>query len=306
MKFTENFIAHKVPESRKAVELHFLDTLMPESVLNKTENDYLFSEISIVPKRMTIELEDYIVNAKITNSQILDIEAVGINPIETLKNQLLSEFNQFYEKDLFQKTFNAAVTVDSNLILTGFKGWLYNLVGYRPKLYASHPNFLHKIIFESSRILQQTRISSAKWIVVSPKLACIFEDQSNFEYTKSNDVAPLAFGMTSHLGTWHAGHGFNVYVSYLIKDDWILIGRSPNSQNDKVITTIVGDDIFQHNKMLNRTLEEIHLVELSKTYKTVLIPGCETSYAKWNFVYKHETFSDWLINKVKSFFKKSE
>lgn len=300
MKFTENFNLHKT--NNRNVELYYLDSEFPKINLNETENDHLSSEILMTPKKVSVKLDQKSIFTKITQKQILDSDGLGIDIVEMTKNRLLTEYEHYHETDLFKILFDNAVTLNSNLSYSGIKGMIFNLFGFKPKIHASHPHFLNKIIFASNKILKETMISPAKWILIPHKLAVIFDDQPNFTYSNRTEVTE---NLITHLGIWNVSNEFNVYVSHLIKDNWILTGRSSTSPNDKVLTTVVSEDLFNMsnmNNIISSGLEEITTIKLKKLHKTFLIPGSEISYAKWDFVYHKESFVNWFIGRIKNIF----
>jgi hypothetical protein len=291
MKFTDNFV--KFETNNRVAKIFYLDQeYISNNLATKLEDSYI-PHISLSPKELTVVLDERYVASEINEMHKTFLDETGIDSIGILKNALESSFNNEYEKELFQKVFDNASTYNFFIEKKGLIGWLFNLIGYKPKLYASHPHFLSKILNVSNHILQKTRISSAEWVLVSNRLRCLFDDDPLFTYTTSNDI--VAINNFIHIGYWQ---GLNVFTTHLI-DDYVLIGRSANKTNnfDKLIGTVFADLKIDSVKVHRIDSPDRERVIYSRPYKIYDIPGCQVSYAKWNFVYQKETFWNWFKSK---------
>ena len=298
MKFIDNFKMFTVKRDQHVAQLYYLDTVESFNQPVISEEAKSYSEISIVPKAIKVALEDKIVTATISNQQILELKPLGINAIEITRSALEETWDREYQIDLFNKVFGKAKQIESELNFTGIEKWFYHLIGYKPKMYASNPNFLNKILFSSNLILHETRISKGDWALVSPKLAVIFYDDPSFVHAQNNGINDVKIEPISFIGTWK---NIKIYSSILI-DNHVLIGRSPKNEHDITIGIVTSDPVITTSKVVQLNLEELHLLEYKKYCSIYDIPGSEKNYVKFDFVYKKETFSDFIKAKISNMF----
>lgn len=294
MKFTENFKTHIVPSGQRYGELHYIDSEVHETPTWTGEGEAPFPEISMKIKKLVVKLESKTITGSLSRELILDLDRLGIDAINQTKTAILNEWEVNHEKELFQTAFDVAITKYPTRPVNRIIGWINRKIGFRPKIHASSPLFLSQIQMSRSSILQSSRIGGGNWIVVSPKASIVFDENPSFVYERDNNIKS---NQINFMGTLN---GLRVYVSWLIKDNWVLIGRSYNSDHDKTIFTATSEDEWLGvETMEHPSMTPITNIGLRKQYKTQCVPGGETNYIKWEFSFNEETLWGWIKFKIK-------
>jgi|688.fasta_scaffold32781_12 hypothetical protein len=292
-KFIDNFTIHKVQAGQRVVQVSFLETSIDE----KSWIEEASSRLSLNLKMIHVALENRRVSGKISKEHIFDPDYIGINAGNEMKHALRNEWDVNFEKDLFEKTFSLARTLDSYSQYKGFVGRFFSLVGYKPLIWFQSNKFLYQIIKSSNDILKSTRIGMGDWIVVSPQAATRFGDLSTF--VLRNGTSRSTSCSVEYFGTWK---NFKIYTSWLIEKNCILMGRNPHNDHDILVRAVVGEEEWLESEGLEFA-ETILNIGLRKDFKIFEIPGSQNSYVKWKFEMEKPNFWKWLVIQFQNTFR---
>lgn len=287
MKWTENFNTHRVEGDQRVAHLHYLDLKEKASTSWLSEGEAQMPELSIQPQVLSVQLENRMVQNRVSKEQVLDMQRFGIDAIGEAKKAISQEWDFNLEAELFNHTFALARTMDYKQEFTGIKGWFYRLLDYQPLIWFESDEFLDSILKGSNEIIRRTRMGAGGWIVVSPEVATRFEKLNDFVYGSDGRVSELNSRVTQ-FGKWKH---LTIYTSLLIDKDQILMGRKTNSNHDTVVSLVMSDDEWLQSETVSEiSFEPVYNLGLRRTFKVFDVPGSENSYLKWQITTKKPSF----------------
>lgn len=287
MKWTENFNTHRVKRDQMIAQLHYLDLKEKAPTSWLSEGEAQTPELSIQPQVLSVQLENRMVQSRISKEQVLDMQKFGIDPIGEAKKAISREWDFNIESELFNHTFALARTMGYKQEFTGIKGWFYRLFDYQPLIWADSDEFLDSILKGSNEIIRRTRMGAGGWIMVSPEVATRFGKLNDFVYGSDGLVSELNSQVTQ-FGKWKH---LTIYTSLLIDKDQILMGRKTTSNHDTVVSLVIsGDGWLQSETVSEISFEPVYNLGLRRGFKVFDVPGSENSYLKWQIATKEPRF----------------
>jgi len=296
MKFIDNFKTYQVEGDQRIAYLSYLESNCSKDSNWLSEGEASMPELSIRPQTLSVQLDNKTVASTISNRQIEDLHGVGIDAIEQVKVTLKSEQSINLQKEVLTECENTAKFKNKWEInqnkggVKGIRRWFWDLFSYHPEIWIESDNFLSTIFSLSNEIAYSSRMGHSDWIIIHPMAFSRFEGLIDFEFERSGRIE--LNDIITHVGRWKS---FKIFTCHLMDETQVLMGRSPKSDHDTLISIVKGPDEWLRVEDLQQyNAEVVQKIGLRTPMKVFSIPGAEKSYIKWNFQYEKPSLRKYL------------
>lgn len=300
MNFLDNFNTHQVEGDQRVAHISYIDFETPEVPNWLAEASVEMPQLSIQPKILQVELANKMISAELSEQYMNDLKQIGVNAIEQTKSAMQHEQSINLQKEALTQCVNTSQLKNKweiNQSKGGVKGirrWFWDLLNYHPDVWIESDNFLHTLFSLSNEIMYSSRMGRSDWIVIHPNAFNRFEGLIDFEFQR-NDKIELN-NIVSHVGCWNS---FKIFTCHLVDETQVLMGRSPKSDHDALISIVKGTDEWLETKIEQPQQFQPHYkLGLRTPMKVFSIPGAERSYIKWNFQYEKPSLRKYLKEKL--------
>lgn len=293
MEYKENFRMHQIGPDQMHAKISYLENGVSESSGWGSEGE-LPIEVSLKVRDIQIILEDRIFKCDL--SEDLLNQGGSEDMIGRAKESLSREFESVFNKELFNASMEISRKLEIPHKFQGFKGWICRNIGYKPPVWIGSIQFIEALIESSRDILKKSRIREGDWLVISPKTSVIFDGLKDFMYSNSG-TAEISTGF-NHLGIWR--DRINVYTSWSMKDDSILMGRRSIGDSDPLIGAVSGPKKWMDMKIPNNPYDMREILRLGLKVPTAIysVPMSESSYVSWKFSNTKPSIIKFLSRKI--------
>lgn len=211
-----------------------------------------FPEMGLKMKTKHVELETHQVKSVINSEQMQDLEAMGINTLDTLNSTLLNESEMGQEKQIYKKM--KLLGYESNRKLwTRFENFAHKWTGYVPMLDISKSGvLLRKVNFMSQIIASTSRLGPANFVIIGPCLLEYFITDPGFVHIQHDSA--LNPGKIYMCGTYRDQVQVLVNPGLLWTDKRMVIGRDSSPQNEGVFLVEHKEgSVFDKREYVNPT-----------------------------------------------------
>lgn len=296
MKFIDNFKTYQVEGDQRIAYLSYLESNYSKDSNWLSEGEASMPELSIRPQTISVQLDNKTVASTISNQQIEDLNRVGIDAVEQVKTTLKSEQSRNIQQEVLTECENTAKFKNKweiNQSKGGVKGirrWFWDLFSYHPEIWIESDNFLHTLFSLSNEIMYSSRMGHSDWIIIHPMAFSRFEGLIDFEFERSGRIE--LNDIITHVGRWKS---FKIFTCHLVDETQVLMGRSPKSDHEALISIVKGPDEWLETKTEQPQHFQPHYkLGLRTPMKVFSIPGAERSYIKWNFQYEKPSLRKYL------------
>jgi hypothetical protein len=127
-----------------------------------------------------------------------------------------------------------------------------------------------------------------------PKALNRFEVLTDFVFERNGKIE--LNDITTHVGNWKS---FKIFTCHLVDETQVLMGRSPKSEYDSLVSIVQGTDKWlQIGDVQSYNTELVQKIRLKTPIKVFSVPGAEKSYIKWNFQYEKPSLRKYLKENI--------
>lgn len=202
-----------------------------------------YREISLKAMTKYFSIPTYRITSKMPKELVMDIEALhGVNTLEMLKNVMQNEAEQGVQKKVISKIQELGWFSFKNS-WTPFQNKMNKWFEYIPKVnYKTPQDLCYKIILESRKIADKSRLRPADFVIVSSQVLSVIQESTLFEFIEDRFIStnPLIRQAGVIAGN------ISVFVDPLKRwdDPEILIGAKTN-ENELGIYLVEGESAIE-------------------------------------------------------------
>jgi hypothetical protein len=273
--------------------------------LSATPNDDGFPEIEISTRNKNVQLERHQVKSEISQEQITDLGAHGINAIEMVESALSNELIMSQEKQIYKKI--KLLGYESNRKLwTKLQLFANKWTGYIPMTDASESgSLIRNIRLLSNIIATSSRMGPARFVIISPGLLHHFANENGFNAVEHDSSMGISTGCIYKCGTYWDNLDILVNPSLRWTDKRVVIGRDTLNSNEGVylVEHSEGPQYTRIDRVDHGSLVPMTETILSLRYGLVHTPNASKNYITITCTEKKHNIITHIIDK---YFKKKK
>jgi hypothetical protein len=273
--------------------------------LSATPNDDGFPEIEISTRNKNVQLERHQVKSEISQEQITDLGAHGINAIEMVESALSNELIMSQEKQIYKKI--KLLGYESNRKLwTKLQLFANKWTGYIPMTDASESgSLIRNIRLLSNIIAASSRMGPARFVIISPGLLHHFANENGFNAVEHDSSMGISTGCIYKCGTY--GDNLDILVNPSLRwtDKRVVIGRDTLNSDEGVylVEHSEGPQYTRIDRVDHGSLVPMTETILSLRYGLVHTPNASKNYITITCTEKKHNIITHIIDK---YFKKKK
>jgi hypothetical protein len=282
---------------------HGLLTYLTTELSNKP-NDDGFPEIGVTTKTKHVELQSYQVKSTVSEEQVKDLGAMGIDAIEMIKSALRNESLSGQDKQIYKKM--KLLGYESNRKQwTKIQNLAHKWTGYIPMVDTSiDGGLIRRVYILSNQLAVSTRMGPANFVIIGPGLLPHFTDAEGFSPTEHD--SPIGQGQLIYrCGVYRGKIDILINPSLRWTDKRVVIGKDNNSMNEGIFLVEHSEgEIFDKSESVNpSSLIPKSAIRLIKRYGLTHTEGAAKNYITITCTEKKHNILTHILDK---YFKKKK
>lgn len=293
MKFIEeNFNNYKIPDTHQGnyFQVPYTESDVESSLNSRDPYSYTLTKADAT---MNVELKHVV--AKLDSrmetgvyqdnpyDKAIDVESV-------LKHNLKAEWDFKFTRELLKKVYSIAKIYHMHKQYGGFKGWFYNLIGYKHLMWVGDLDFYDSLY---NTVQQLHRDTKRFWMIVPIEILNDFRGSSDFKVIQNMErVADI-----SYEGVWR---DVDIYTFPAGPSDQIILGMKPQQETDQVISIAMKEPYYQYQERPHSPNSPMGEKMIGYNVQSAIfeIPGAKDNYVGFKYTMFRSNFWKWAADKM--------